>query len=241
MATYTDLCTKTTLTGGDIGIVFGVIHNGVSVTGTPDGELTSFVIDPDTYGPFYPRETYPKTFTAGTGDITVYDDGVEATVNTFTPSTGTAVLSSAPTQSSVMTADVVEQRELYIAQNVTLNTDQDENELYQLRNHVKRKTYGSMKFNLKADFKIADLETLKLIFEESTTDGIYDFPLEPPTIYCAILIEKDEAITGIIYCEDVKADFGDIINATAGSDEVENGFELTFGTAPILVDVAGSA
>lgn len=242
MATYTDICTKTTLTGKDIGIVFGVIHEGITPSGTPEtGVLKDFVIDPATYGPFYPRESYPKDFVSTKSDVTVYDDGVKCTVSSWAPSTGTATLSAAPETGSTMTADIVEQRELYIAQNVAINTDQDEDDLYQLRNAVKRKNYGNIKFNLKADFKVADLETMKLIFEETATDGIYEFPTERPVIYCAIIIEKDEEIIGIIYCEDVKADFSDIINASAGKDPVENGFELTFGTAPILVDVEKSA
>lgn len=241
MATYTDICTKTTLTGKDIGIVFGVIHEGITPSGTPNDEVKDFVIDPDTYGPFYPRESYPKDFVSTKSDVTVYDDGVATTINSWAPTTGTATLSSAPATNSVMTADVVEQRELYIAQNVTINTDQDEDDLYQLRNPVKRKNYGNIKFNLKADFKVTDLETMKLIFEETATSGIYEYPTERPTIYCAIIIEKDEDIIGIIYCENVKADFSDIISASAGKDPVENGFELVFETAPILVDVGESA
>ena len=88
---------------------------------------------------------------------------------------------------------------------------------------------------------MADLETMKLIYEETNTDGVYEYPTERPTIYCAIIIEKAGSIIGIIYCEDVKADFSDIINASAGKNPVENGFELIFGTAPVLVDVSESA
>jgi hypothetical protein len=241
MADYDDKYTIDALTGKDVGVIFGIIHEGITPTGTVDGTNTKFVIDPDTYGPFYPHTSKPKDFVPTKSDVTVYDDGVAATITTFTPSTGEAELSAAPAEKSVMTADVVEQRELYIAQNATLTADQDTSELDQLRNPVKRKTYGNIEFTLKADFKIGDLETMKLIFDETATQGVYEYPTEPPTIYCAILIENTvgstTTIEGIIYCEDARANFTDIINASAGSDAVENGFEITFSTRPTLVIV----
>jgi hypothetical protein len=87
---------------------------------------------------------------------------------------------------------------------------------------------------------------LKLIFEPHVgTTGRYDFPDEPPEIFCAILIEETvgstTSIVGIIYCEDVRATFSDILSAKAGKDAVEHGFELTFGSAPILIDVSETA
>ena len=236
MATYTDKYTKNALTGKDVGIVFGKIHEGVTVTWSSGA---TFTVSPTTYGPFYPRQSYSDSFTATTDDITVYDDGVAVTVSAFTPSTGVGTMGSSPTGGSTITADVVEQQELYIAQNAKLTPKTEDEKLDQLRNPVQRKTFGNTEFTLKADFKVADLETLKLIFEETTTTGVYEFPSTPPTIYCAVLLEdENDALTGIIYCEDVYAQFDDILSAKAGKDAVENGFELTFGSMPILVDVA---
>lgn len=241
MATYNDLYTALPKTGKDVGVIFGVIHTGVSL-GTQTGtENKSFTFTPATYGPFYPRESYAKDFVSTKADVTIYDDGVAATISTWTPSTGVAELSAAPADKSVMTGDVVEQRELYIAQNAKLTPKRQTDDLDQLRNSTTRKTYGNTEWTLTADFKVADLELMKLIFEETTTQGRYEYPDEPPLIYCAILIEEAGSIEGIIYCEDVRVDFADMLNAKAGKDAVENGFELTFGSAPVLVDVSESA
>lgn len=241
MATYTDTWTADPLTGKDVGLFFGVIHEGITPTGTPNDTLTKFIIDPDTYGPFYPATSQTKTFLAGKTDIAVYDDGVAATIDSFDPATGEATLNASPATGSVMTADVVEQRELYIAQNAKLTPKQDEEDLDQLRCSETIKSYGNIEFTLTADFKVADLEAMKLIFEETTTDGIYRYPEEPPTIYCCIVIYENSVIKGLIYCDEVRADFTDIISAKAGKDAVENGFELTIGSEPLLVDVALSA
>jgi hypothetical protein len=241
MPTYTDTWTADPLTGKDVGLFFGVIHEGVTPTGTPNDTLQDFVLDPSTYGPFYPATSQTKTFLAGKTDVSVYDDGVEATISTFDPTTGTASLSAAPAKDSVMTADCVEQRELYIAQNAKLTPNQDEEDLNQLRCSETLKSYGNIEFTLTADFKVADLEAMKIIFEETTTDGIYRYPEEPPEIYCCIVLYENSSITGLIYCDDVRADFTDIISAKAGKDAVENGFELTIGSVPLLVDVALSS
>lgn len=241
MATYTDKYTAPALTGKDVGIIFGIIHEGITPSGTVNSSNKDFVISPTTYGPFYPRESYAKDFVSTKSDVTVYDDGVECTIDVWAPTTGTATLSAAPTTGSTMTADVVEQQELYIAQNATLSPKQDTDNLDQLRNSVSRQSYGNIEYTLKADFKIADLETLKLVFDTTATPGKYEFPDEPPEIYCAILIEENSSLVGIIYCENVRANFGDILSAKAGKDAVENGFELTFGTAPILIDVSETA
>ncbi len=239
MATYDDLYTALPKTGKDVGVIFGVIHTGIELT-AGDGETKSFTIDPATYGPFYPRESYAKDFISTKDDVTVYDDGVAATISTWTPTTGVAELSAAPDEKSVMTASAVEQRELYIAQNAKLTPKRQTDDLDQLRNSTTRKTYGNTEWTLTADFKVADLELMKLIFEETATQGRYEYPDEPPLIYCAILIEDGGSIEGIIYCEDVRADFADMLSAKAGKDAVENGFELTFGSAPVLVDVSES-
>lgn len=243
MATYDDKYTVLPKTGKHVGIVFGKIHEGITPSGTPNDTLKDFVISPTTYGPFYPRESYAKDFVSTKADVTVYDDGVEATISTWTPSTGTASLSAAPATGSVMTADCVEQQELYIAQNATLTPKRETDDLNQLRNNVTRKSYGNTEFTLKADFKVADLEMMKLIFETTGTAGRYEYPDEPPLIYAAIVMDNDagDAIEYIVYLEDIRADFSDILSAKAGKDAVENGFEMTVGANPIVVDVSESA
>ena len=241
MADYDEKYTIGALTGKDIGVLFGVIHEGITPTGTIDGSNKDFTIDPDEYGPFYPANSYPKDFISTKSDVAVYVDGVAATISSWTPSTGVATLSAAPAAKSVVTADIVEQRELYIAQNAKLTPKQETDDLDQLRNPVTRKTYGNIEFTLAADYKVADLELMKLIFAETATPGKYLYPTEPPTIYCAILIENTvgstTTIEGIIYCEDARANFSDILSSKAGKDAVENGFEITFGTRPTLVVV----
>ena len=239
MATYTDKYTTNALTGKDVGIIFGKKHDGVSITWTSG---STFTISASTYGPFYPKASYPDDFTATKDDITVYDDGVAVSVSAFTPATGIGTLGSSPTGGSTMTADVVEQQELYIAQNAKLTPKTEDEKLDQLRNPVQRKTFGNTEWTLKADFKVADLESMKLIFEPvSGHTGRYEFPDTPPEIYVAILLEDEsDALTGIIYCEDAYAQFSDVLSAKAGKNAVENGFEITFGTAPTLVDVSES-
>lgn len=241
MATYADRFTADALTGKDVGIIFGIIHEGLTPTGEVNDSNKDYVVDPDDYGPFYPRESYAKDFVSTKDDVTIYDDGVACEISAWDEETGTASLSAAPAAGSTMTADVVEQQELYIAQNATLSPKQETDTLDQLRNPTQRQSYGNIEYTLKADFKIADLETLKLVFDPTATPGKYEFPDEPPEIYCAILIEEAGSLQGIIYCENVRANFGDILSAKAGKDAVENGFELTFGTAPILIDVSETA
>lgn len=239
MATYSDKYTKNALSGKHVGVIFGKIHTGIAIETYSSGD--TFTINPTTYGPFYPRESYSSTFTAETSDITVYDDGVAVTIDTFTPTSGVGKYHSNPTAGSVITADVVEQQELYIAQNAKLTPKTDDDSLDQLRNPTQRKTFGTTEWTLTADFKVADLETMKLIFQETTTAGLYEFPDNPPEIYCAIITEDDNGnITGIFYCEDAYAQFSDALSAKAGKDAVENGFEITFGTAPHMVDVSES-
>lgn len=236
MATYADKYTKSALTGKDIGIVFGKVYEGVALTGdTSAGTNKDFTFDPTKYAPFYPMNTYPDTLTASKTDVVVYDDGVAATISSFAPTTGVVTLSSAPAKDSVVTGDCCEQMELYIAQNATLTPKQETDTLDQLRNATQRQTYGNIEFTLKADFKVADLETMKLIFEETNTTGKYEFPDEPPKVCVAILIEDAGVIQAIIYCNDARASFSDILSAKAGKDAVENGFEITFGTSPIMI------
>lgn len=239
MATYTDRCRKTPLTGKDVGVIFGKVHEGVALTGdVTAGTNKDFVFTPATYGPFYPRESNAKDFVSTKSDITVYDDGVEVTVANWAPTTGTATLSDAPAKSSVMTGDCVEQMELYIAQNAKLTPKRDTTDLDQLRNSTTRKSYGSTEFTLTADFYIADIEQMKFIFEPSGTDGRYNFPTEPPKVYAAIIIMDGASMDSIIYCGEARAKFSDIINAKAGKDPVENGVELTFSSRPYLVDIS---
>lgn len=239
MATYSDRFTKAAKGGPDVDIIFGIIHKGVALGTSTEGQ-TTVTFNPDTYGPFYPCNSYSADFTATEDDVVVYDDGVAVTVSEFTPSTGTAVISS-PTVGSTMTGDIVEQKGLYIAQNATLTPKRETETLEQLRNSTTRKTYGNTAFTLKADFKVADLEVIKVALEETSTAGLYAYPNEPVEIYAAILIYDDnDDIEGIIYCESVKIDFSDIIKATAGKKAVENGFEMDVEIAPHLLDVAES-
>jgi hypothetical protein len=165
----------------------------------------------------------------------VYVGGTAVTVSAFDVDTGVATLEEAPADKAVVTGDCCEQRELYIAQNATLTPKQETDTLDQLRNSVQRKTYGNIEYTLKADFKVADLETMKLIFEETTPTGKYEFPDEPPEMCVAIIIEEASVIQAIIYCNDARASFTDILSAKAGKDAVENGFEIIFGTAPVLI------
>jgi hypothetical protein len=240
MATYADKYTALPFTGKNVAVLFGVIHEAVAL-GTQTGtENKDFVFTPATYGPFYPRESYAKDFVSTKDDVTVYDDGVEATISSWTPTTGTATLSAAPEDKSVMTGDCVEQRELFIAQNATLKPKRDTEDLDQLRNSTTRKTYGNTEWTLTADYKVGSADIMKLIFQPVTGHaGRYEYPEEPPLVYCAVIIESTTAgvttIEQIYYCEDVRADFGDMLKATAGKKAVENGLELTFGTAPIMI------
>lgn len=239
MAEYDDKYTAQPFTGKNVGLIFGVIHEGVTPTGDVNDSNKDFVLNPTTYGPFYPRESYAKDFVSTKADVTIYDDGVPTTISSWTPSTGTASLSAAPASKSVMTADVVEQRELFIAQNAKLTPKRNTDDLDQLRNSTTRKTYGNTEWTLTADYKVASMELMKLVFQETTTAGVYEYPEEPPLIYCAIIVESTTAgvttIEAIYYCEDVRADFSDLLSAKAGKDAVENGFELTFGSAPVMV------
>ncbi len=238
MATYTDRCTTLPLTGKDVGIIFGKVHESVALTGdTSAGTNKDFVFTPATYAPFYPRESNAKDFVSTKADVTVYDDGTEVTIDSWAPTTGTATLSSAPAKDSVMTGDCVEQFELYIAQNAKLTPDRETKELDQLRNSTTRKSYGNTNFTLTADFYVADIEAMKFIFESSGTSGRYNFPTEPPKVYAAVIIMDGSSMDSIIYCGEARAVFSDVINAKAGEDPVENGVELKFSSRPYLVDI----
>lgn len=244
MAAYLDKYTADTLNGKNVGVIFGKVHEGVALTGdTVAGTNKDFVFTPATYGPFYPYVSMTKTMVSTKSDVAVYDDGVAATISTWDATLGKATLSAAPAKDSVVTGDCVEQLELYIATDFKLDSKQEDDKLEQLRNSVTRHSYGNIEFTLKANFKLTDVEVLKFLFEPvSGSAGKYVFPSVPPTVYAMIPIERTSAgsttIDSIIYCSDCRAQFGDILDAKAGKDALKNSIELSFGTAPILVDVS---
>ena len=130
MAEFDDRFTKPAKSGSDIDIIFGIIHEGISLGTSTEGQ-TKVTFTPGTYGPFYPTKSYAKDFKATKDDIKVYDDGVEVTVSAFSDTTGEATI-AAPTTGSVMTGDCVEQKGLYIAQNATLTPKRETENLEQL-------------------------------------------------------------------------------------------------------------
>ncbi len=238
MATYNDRFTKPAKKGRDYDLIFGVIHKGVALGTSTEGQ-TTVTFNPSTYGPFYPNKSYPKDFKATKDDITVYDDGVAVTVSAFDEDTGAATI-VAPTTGSVMTGDCVEQRASYILQNATLTPDQDDDELSQLRNPSTRKTWGNVTFTLKCDHVLSDNEPQKLIFQETSTQGRYEFPDEPPEVYAALLeYDANDNLETIYYLEDAYAAFSDILKVEADGN-AENGLEVTISKV-IMVDVSESA
>lgn len=239
MAEYTDKYTATPYTGKNVGVIFGVKQEGLTLA-AGDGTTKSFTINPTTYGPFYPRESYAKDFVSTKDDVTIYDDGVETTISTWTPSTGVAELSSAPDDKSVMTADVVEQRELFIAQSLSLKPKRESDTLDQLRVSESRKTYGNTEWTLSVDYKTASADLAKLIFEEDESNpGRYLYPETPPQLYAVVIVETTTAgsttIEKLYYCENIDGDFSDLLNVKAGKDAMETNFEMTTGTAPVMV------
>lgn len=235
---YTDRFTKPAKVGKHFDLIFGLIHEGVAL-GTANGTDKTFTFTPTTYGPFYPKTSYPKDFVATKDDIAVYDDGTAATVSSFDVTTGVATLSAVPTKDSVMTGDVVEQSPLYILQKATLTPKRESEKLEQVRNPTVRKTYGSTEFTLKADWKVADLLHVYKLLEATSTPGLYVYPDDPVTVYAAILVfDDDDDLEDIIYCDSCEADFKDILEIQAGKKAVTNGFELTVGVPPRFRNVA---
>ena len=240
MATYDDRYTATPYTGKNVGVIIGIKHEGISL-GTQSGtENKTFVFDPTIYGPAYPAKSYAKDFKATKEDMTVYDDGVAGTISTWTEATGTAELSEAPADKSVMTGDVVEQRELFIAQSLSLKPKRESDDLNQLRVDGKRKTFASTEWTLTIDYKTASADLAKVIFEPVTGHtGRYIYPEVPPKVCAAVIVETTTGgvttIEKIYYLDDLDADFSDLLNVKAGKDAMETNFEMTTGTAPIMV------
>lgn len=240
MATYDDKYTATPYTGKNVGVIIGIKHEGISL-GTQSGtENKTFTFDPATYGPFFPINSYAKDFVSTKDDVTVYDAGVAATINTWTVATGAAELSAAPADKSVMTGDVVEQRELFIAQSLSLKPKRESDDLNQLRVDGKRKTFGSTEWTLTIDYKTASADLAKVIFEPVTGHtGRYVYPEVPPKVCAAVIVETTTGgvttIDKIYYLDDLDADFSDLLNVKAGKDAMETNFEMTTGTAPIMV------
>jgi hypothetical protein len=240
MATYNDKTTAKPYTGKNVGVVIGVKHEGVSL-GTQSGtDNKDFVFTPATYGPAYPYKSYAKDFKATKEDMTVYDDGVAGTISTWTEATGTASLSSAPADKSVMTGDIVEQRELFIAQKLSIKPKRETSDLYQLRVAGKRKTSDDTEWTLTIDYKTASEDLAKLIFEPVTGHaGRYTYPEEPPQLYAAVIVERTVSgvttIEKIYYCEDLDADFDTLLDVTAGKDAVQTNFVMTSPTSPTMV------
>jgi len=240
MANYDDKYTATPYTGKNVGVIIGVVHEGISLGAQSGVENKDFIFTPATYGPFYPRESYAKDFVSTKDDVTVYDDGVEATIASWTPSTGTATLSAAPADKSVMTGDVVEQRELFIAQNLSLKPKRESDDLSQLRVGGKRKTYGDTEWTLTIDYKTASEDLAKLIFEPvSGHAGRYVYPEVPPKVFAVVIVERTlgtvTTIEKLYYLEDLDADFSELLSVKAGKDAAETNFEMMTGTAPVMV------
>lgn len=239
MATYLDKYTADTLNGKNVGIIFGKTYAGVALTGNVNSSNKDFTF-PLLHIPFYPRDSCPADMIATKDDVTVYCAGVEQDVTAFDPDTGVASIDVAPT-TGAMTGDYAEQLELYIATDFKLDSKQEDDKLEQLRNSTTRHSYGNIEFTMKANFKLADTEVLKFLFEATTPTGAYEFPSTPPTVYAMIPIERtvgaSTTIEGIIYCHDCRAMFGDILDAKAGKDALKNSLELSFGTQPVLIIV----
>lgn len=243
MVEFTDKYTAVPYTGKNVAIVFGIKHEGISLGAQSGTENKSFTIPPATYGPFYPYKSYSETFTSDKDDVTVYDDGVAGTISTWTAATGVAELSTPPDDKSVMTADCVEQQELFVAQSLSLKPKRESDSLDQLRVAESRKTYGNTEWTLTVDYKTASEDLAKLILEPvSGSTGHYTYPEEPPKLYAAIIVERTTggvtAIEKIYYLENLDADFSDLLNVKAGKDAMETNFEMTTGTSPRMVVVA---
>lgn len=239
MATYADKYTATPYTGKNVAVIIGVKHEGVAL-GTGDGIVKTFTFNPAIYGPFFPVNSYAKDFVSTKSDATVYDDGVAATISTWTEATGVAELSAAPADKSVITGDIVEQRELFIAQSLSLKPKRESDDLSQLRVSGKRKTYADTEWTLTIDYKTASADLAKLIFEPVTgSAGRYIYPEEPPKVCAAVIVETTTGgtttIEKIYYLDDLDADFSELLNVKAGKDSAETNFEMTTGTAPIMV------
>lgn len=240
MATYADKYTATPYTGKNVGVVIGVKHEGISL-GTQTGtENKTFVFNPTLYGPAYPAKSYAKDFKATKEDMTVYDDGVAGTISTWTEATGTAELSAAPADKSVMTGDIVEQRELFIAQKLSLKPTREKDKLDQLRVEGTRNTFGNTEWTLTIDYKTASADLAKVIFEPVTgSTGRYIYPEEPPKVCAAVIVETTTGgtttIEKIYYLDDLDAEFSTLLDVTAGKDAAQTNFEMTTGTAPVMV------
>jgi len=230
---YTNIDLLEPLQGKDVGLILGVLHEGITLTGTIDDKNTKFTIDAK-YLPLFDREA---DGTLDKDDITVYDDGVAVAVTSITHAfdkktedyTCDVELTAAPAAASKLTADVIQEKEPYIAQSLKVDAKYDEKTYGRLKSAVKKKSYGSREVTISLDLLFVDLEFTKIFFDTSTGEMLS----EPPIVYAYIpLLDGDDEI-GRLYFTQCRMIPKSVLDVKQG-DQAGFSIELSVDTDPIL-------
>jgi len=233
---YTNIDLLEPLQGKDVGLILGILYEGISLTGTVDDKNTKFTIDAK-YLPLFDREA---DGTLDDDDITVYDDGVAVTTTTLTQTfdektddyTCEVELTAAPATGSKVTADVIQETEPYIAQSLKVDAKYDEKTYGRLKSAVKKKSYGSREVTISLDLLFVDLAFTKIFFDSSTGEMLS----EPPIVYAYIpLLDGDDEI-GRLYFTQCRMIPKSLIDVKQG-DQAGFSIELSVDTDPILYEV----
>lgn len=216
--------------GKDIGVVLGVVHEGLTLAATASGSTKIFTFATANQYPVYPEA---MASTVGAADITVYDDGVAVTVSDFDESTWAVTLASTPATESVITADYTEQFEPYIAQNVDISPKYTEKDYSRLRSALKKKMYPEYEVTVKIDLLAADFEVLKLAFDSTDSDQMFE---EPPTVRAFLIADPRTATedTRVLFIPEGRLNFPKLLSAKAGADFAETSIEIACDSRPVL-------
>jgi hypothetical protein len=215
--------------GADVGFVLGIEHDAYSLS-TSSGAVSTFSITSTYDNKYYP---VAMAATIGVDDITVYDDGTAVTVSSFDPATGDIVLAATVAASSVVTCDFTEQFEPYIAQNADISPKYEEKSYYRLRSALKKKMYPSYEITVKLDLLTADFEAVKLAFDSTDGDQLYE---TPPTVRAYMIADPRTATeeTRVLFIPEGRVAFPKLLGGKAGTDFSETSLEITCDERPVV-------
>lgn len=225
----------TALQGRNVGLIVGVIREGVTLSGSG----TAWTIPKENL-PIFPRSGV--SFTPIASDITLYENGTlsDAVITDIDEETGK--ITTDGSLSGTVTADFVEEFEPYLAQNVKVDVKQDTKVYGILHSDMKHTSYGAKEITISEDNLLGDLDPLILICFEDY-DGDFDVPAdveafqmqsEPQIMYAYIPMEKGDEIVGRLYFPQVRAVLSSLLDVKEG-DNAQFSLDITVDTDPILI------
>lgn len=196
-------------TSDNIAIFIGIPREGVTLTGTADGSNKNFVF-PAGMVPYMDNdlnEALPDGI-VDKNDVVVYVNGVKAELTSFTPSTRTAVLATAPPNAATVKGDFIELVEIVPLEDNKHGAKPKELKYGMFRNPLEKTISTGVDISMDLNLKTDGPTLLQYGFDE-TTGEMRTTPLN--VAYSKVYFPRDETekFWGF-YCRTAQLTFDDL-------------------------------